>query len=106
MLNDYGIFQFSPSTGHFVFWSRLSTAAQIIFLKQYLSDLIHCKIFFHIFTSQKSEFILQIAHPDVIGSAFLFLVEHTVLEQPTTPDVLDSVKYSELCHLWSVVETA
>lgn len=40
----------------------------------------------------------------VTDSVFLFLVEHTVLEEPAT-DVCTSVKYSTLCLLWELVET-
>lgn len=40
----------------------------------------------------------------VIDSAFLFLVEHTGLEEPAT-DVCNSIKYSTLCLLWELVET-
>lgn len=90
----------------FVIWSRLSTAAQTIFLKQYLPDFIYSKMhlsFSHIFTSHKSIFILCISgvswcHWQCIS----FLAEHTILEQPTA-DILDSIKCSTLCHLWGVV---
>ena len=68
------------------------------------SFILRC-IFFHIFTSQKSGFILQ-----TNGVSWCNwqcnLVEWTILEQPTTDDILNSVKCSTLCNLWGTVETA